>query len=62
MQDNRCPNCENDITETVKATLVTMIQEGSGSMRSIACPHCGESLTVTAQVSTNLLRESASVR
>ena len=33
MQDNRCPNCENDISETVTSTLVAMLQAGdSGSL------------------------------
>jgi hypothetical protein len=59
MPDNRCPNCENDITETVNNTLIDMIRAGNERSQTIDCPHCGEALTVTAQVSTALLRETA---
>lgn len=57
MQDNRCPNCENDISETVTSTLVAMLQAGDSGSRTLLCPHCGEALSVTARVTTTLLRE-----
>ena len=59
MQDNRCPSCENDITETVNETLIDMIRAGNDRSRAVNCPHCGETLTVTARVSTALVRETA---
>ena len=58
MQDNRCPNCENDITESVNATIIAMITEGDMRPRSLTCPHCNESLVVSATVTSSLQREA----
>ena len=58
MQDNRCPNCENDLTDTVTSTLIAMLQEGDAKTRAVQCPHCGEALTVTARVTTSVAREA----
>ncbi len=44
MQDNRCPNCENDLTDTVTASVITMLQTGERRPRAVACPHCNEPL------------------
>ena len=33
MQDNRCPNCQNDISETVTSTIVAMLQDGERTPR-----------------------------
>jgi uncharacterized protein with PIN domain len=57
MNDNRCPNCENDISQTVTATVIAMLEQGESSPRTIACPHCGEELSVSARVSTLLSRQ-----
>ena len=57
MQDNRCPNCENDITESVKATIIAMIQDGDTQPRPLSCPHCNEALIVTATITSSLQRE-----
>ena len=59
MQDNRCPNCENDISTTVTSTLISMLLDGERRSCGVSCPHCGEDLTVTAQISTSLSREVA---
>ena len=40
MADNRCPNCENDITQTVTTTLIAMLQAGERGSRELSCPHC----------------------
>lgn len=58
MQDNRCPNCENDITTTVNAAIIAMVEESDRQPRAVTCPHCGESLIVSAQVVSSLQREA----
>ena len=54
MADNRCPNCENDITQTVTTTLIAMLQAGERGSRELSCPHCAAELSVSAQVTTAL--------
>lgn len=58
MQDNRCPNCENDITESVNATIIAMIKEGDMRPRPLTCPHCSEALVVSATIASSLQREA----
>jgi hypothetical protein len=60
MHDNRCPNCENDITTTVTSTVIAMLQDGDTEPRIISCPHCAENLNVSAQVSTTLMQTTSS--
>ncbi|MGC4085544.1 MAG: hypothetical protein QM736_26325 [Vicinamibacterales bacterium] len=54
MRDNRCPNCKNDITSTVNAAIIAMIDDEDRAPRPIACPHCDESLVVSAQIASSL--------
>lgn len=54
MADNRCPNCENDITQTVNTTLIAMLQAGERGSREFSCPHCGAELSVAARLTTTL--------
>lgn len=58
MQDNRCPNCENDITESVNTAVIAMIASGDAQPRALSCPHCSESLVVSAKVTSSLQREA----
>ncbi|MGE3958656.1 MAG: hypothetical protein AB7H96_18230 [Vicinamibacterales bacterium] len=57
MQDNRCPNCENDITTTVNTAVAAMVQAGDTQPRAVECPHCSEPLVLSARVTTTLQRE-----
>lgn len=59
MQDNRCPNCQNDISDVVTSTVIAMLKTGERRPCTISCPHCGEELTVAAQIATTLSREPA---
>ncbi len=58
MPDNRCPSCQNDVSEAVRNTLVALLRDGATGTRSFACPHCGEPLSVTARVTTRLQKDS----
>lgn len=64
MQGNRCPNpnCQNDLNEAVTAVLIAKLQTGESGPMSLACPHCGEELTVTAAVKTTVELAMASAR
>ena len=59
MPDNRCPNCENDIPQSVNDTIIAMIKAGDFQPRPLSCPHCNEPLIVTATVMSSLQRETA---
>lgn len=54
MQDNRCPNCKNDITGTVNAAIIAMVDQGDRQPRPVTCPHCSEALVVSAQIAASL--------
>jgi predicted RNA-binding Zn-ribbon protein involved in translation (DUF1610 family) len=58
MQDNRCPNCENDITTSVNTTIIAMLDAGDSRPRALTCPHCTESLIVSATITRTLQREA----
>ena len=59
MSDNRCPSCQNDVSHSVRETIVALLRDGDSGTRSFDCPHCGESLSVTANVTTRLQKASA---
>lgn len=57
MNDNRCPNCENDLTESVVTAIVANIAAGSQEPEPLSCPHCGEPLQVTIALQATISRQ-----
>lgn len=58
MRDNRCPNCENDISEAVTSAIVSRLQKGGGESDVVTCPHCGVALSLTVNIDTSLSVQS----
>ena len=54
MRDDKCPSCENDISDTVTAAIVSRLQAGGSEADPIACPHCGAALLLTVSIDTRL--------
>ena len=59
MRDNRCPTCENDISDAVNAAVVRAVTSGSEGVDSLRCPHCDAALSVTINLSTTLSLQRA---
>jgi hypothetical protein len=53
MRDNRCPSCENDITEDLAPALVACL-DGDGGVETVTCPHCHAELSLTVAINTTL--------
>lgn len=58
MDGYRCPECQNDISETIDATLIELIKAGKTGTAPMQCPHCGTELSVAAQVTATLSRQA----
>ena len=56
MNDSRCPNCQNDLTESVHFAIVAMVDAGASGVADVQCPHCGETLEVYVKISTAIVR------
>jgi primosomal protein N' len=61
MDANRCPDCENDITESMNSAIIACVNAGSAGVASVTCPHCGEELNVAVAVSAAVMRKEAAV-
>jgi RNA polymerase subunit RPABC4/transcription elongation factor Spt4 len=59
MRNDQCPNCENDISSAVTAAIVSRLQSGDGDSDTLICPNCGTALSLTVNIDTSLLRQSA---
>ena len=58
MRDNRCPSCDNDISEVVTSAIVSRLQAGATESDVVTCPHCGAELSLTVNIDTSLSRQS----
>ena len=58
MRDNRCPNCDNDISEAVTAAIVSKLTAGESQSDVVTCPHCGTELSLTVNIDASLSRLS----
>jgi hypothetical protein len=59
MRDNRCPNCDNDISEVVTSAIVSRLKAaGEGGPDVVTCPHCATELSLTVNIDTSLSRQS----
>jgi hypothetical protein len=56
MNDNRCPNCENDVTDAVMAATMRQLRAGGAGTETMICPHCGEELQVAVTLNVRLER------
>ena len=61
MTDNRCPNCENDVTDAVMAATVRRLRAGGAGTEEMECPHCGEQLQVAVSLNVRLERTAPAV-
>jgi hypothetical protein len=59
MRDNRCPNCDNDITEVVTSAIVSRLQAGGAESDVVTCPHCGTELSLIVNIEASLSRQSS---
>lgn len=58
MDGNRCPECQNDVSETITETLIGLIKAGNAGTAAMQCPHCGTELNVSARVTATLSRQA----
>ena len=58
MRENRCPNCENDISEVVTSAIVSRLTAGGTEPEVVTCPHCGTELSLTVNIDASLARLS----
>ena len=56
MRDNRCPSCENDISDVVTSAIVRRLTAGESEPDVVTCPHCGTELTLTVSIDASLSR------
>lgn len=57
MQDHRCPNCDNDLSDSVMSAIVSRLRAGGKGPEPMACPHCSEPLQVTVAINATLSRQ-----
>ncbi len=57
MDASRCPECENDLTETTTSTIVNLLKTGKIGVAAMTCPHCGTELSVDARVTATITRQ-----
>jgi hypothetical protein len=58
MPENKCPNCENDISEVVTSAIVARLTSGGVESEVVTCPHCGTDLGLTVNIDASLSRLS----
>jgi hypothetical protein len=58
MRDDKCPNCENDITDAVNLAIVSRLDGGEAASDLVTCPHCAEVLILTVSIDTSLSRQA----
>ena len=60
MDGNRCPECQNDLTDSLTSAIVGMITSraaGVAASGALTCPHCGTELRVNANVTATITRQ-----
>ena len=56
MRDNRCPSCNNDLTQTVNGAIIARLQQPDDEASSVVtCPHCAADLSVAMSIRTTLV-------
>jgi hypothetical protein len=56
MRENKCPNCENDISEVVTSAIVARLVAGGSESDVVTCPHCATELSLTVNIDATLSR------
>jgi uncharacterized protein (UPF0212 family) len=54
MRENKCPSCENDISDVVTAAIVSRLTAGGSESDVVTCPHCGTELSLTVNIDARL--------
>ena len=56
MRDNRCPSCENDLSDVITSTIIKTYRGAGPEVHTISCPHCVTELSISVDVTTRLSR------
>jgi len=55
VNDSQCPNCDSDLTESVRFALIACVNAGANGVADILCPRCGTDLSVHVMFSATVV-------